>query len=82
MRATAACVLAISLALAAAAASQTLPPSAKNSPVPMPSGTSIGCANNPNALGITRIVEIDTTAGPGFGFEHFKDHDFLRPKEV
>lgn len=37
---------------------------------------------NPNALGISRTVEIDTTGGPGFGFEHFKQHDFLRNKEV
>jgi peptidoglycan/xylan/chitin deacetylase (PgdA/CDA1 family) len=81
MRATAACVLAISMALAAAAASQTLPPGTKNAPVPMPSNATAGCAN-PNALGISRIVEIDTTSGPGFGFEHFKEHDFLRPKEV
>lgn len=27
-------------------------------------------------------MEIDTTGGPGFGFEHFKDLDFLRDKEV
>ncbi|MGB3507258.1 MAG: polysaccharide deacetylase family protein, partial [Xanthobacteraceae bacterium] len=39
------------------------------------------CAN-PDALGISRIVEIDTTGGPGFGFEHFKQLDFLRDKEV
>src|SRR5882672_6568944 len=39
------------------------------------------CAN-PNALGIARVVEIDTTGGPGFGFEHFKQLDFLRDKEV
>ena len=31
---------------------------------------------------MTRIVEIDTTGGPGFGFEHFKQYDFLRDKEV
>jgi peptidoglycan/xylan/chitin deacetylase (PgdA/CDA1 family) len=37
---------------------------------------------NPNALGLSRTVEIDTTGGPGFGFEHFKQHDFLRNKEV
>jgi peptidoglycan/xylan/chitin deacetylase (PgdA/CDA1 family) len=37
---------------------------------------------NPNALGVARVVEIDTTGGPGFGFEHFKQHDFLRDKEV
>ncbi len=28
------------------------------------------------------MVEIDTTGGPGFGFEHFKAHDFLREGEV
>jgi len=37
---------------------------------------------NPNALGVARTVEIDTTGGPGFGFEHFKQHDFLRNNEV
>jgi peptidoglycan/xylan/chitin deacetylase (PgdA/CDA1 family) len=39
------------------------------------------CAN-PNALGVARVVEIDTTGGPGFGFEHFKQLDFLADKEV
>jgi len=38
--------------------------------------------DNPNALGVARIVEIDTTGGPGFGFEHFKAYDFLRDHEV
>ena len=37
---------------------------------------------NAEALGVTRVVEIDTTGGPGFGFEHFKAYDFLRDKEV
>jgi peptidoglycan/xylan/chitin deacetylase (PgdA/CDA1 family) len=40
------------------------------------------CPGNPNALGVSRVVEIDTTGGPQFGFEHFKTHDFLRPGEV
>ncbi len=40
------------------------------------------CPGNPNAIGVSRTVEIDTTGGPGFGFEHFKQHDFLRSKEV
>jgi peptidoglycan/xylan/chitin deacetylase (PgdA/CDA1 family) len=40
-----------------------------------------GCAN-PNALGTSRVVQIDTTGGPGFGFEHFKMHDFLQPGEI
>ncbi|HMC10747.1 MAG TPA: polysaccharide deacetylase family protein, partial [Pirellulaceae bacterium] len=37
---------------------------------------------NPDALGVSRVVEIDTTGGPGFGFEHFKQIDFLTDKEV
>jgi peptidoglycan/xylan/chitin deacetylase (PgdA/CDA1 family) len=82
MRATAACMLALSVGLATAAASQTLPPGAKSAAVPAPNTATVTCANNPNALGLTRIVEVDTTGGPGFGFEHFKEHDFLRAKEV
>ena len=30
----------------------------------------------------TRTVQIDTTGGPGFGFQHFKAYDFLRDHEV
>ena len=37
---------------------------------------------NPDAIGLSRTVEIDTTGGPGFGIEHFKQHDFLRLNEV
>src|SRR5262245_35027590 len=37
---------------------------------------------NPNALGVARTVVIDTSGGPGFGFEHFKALDFLQDKEV
>jgi peptidoglycan-N-acetylglucosamine deacetylase len=40
------------------------------------------CPGNTAALGVTRTVEIDTTGGPGFGFEHYKAHDFLQMKEV
>jgi peptidoglycan/xylan/chitin deacetylase (PgdA/CDA1 family) len=39
------------------------------------------CAN-PNGMGIARVVEIDTTGGPGFGSQHFKTYDFLRDHEV
>jgi peptidoglycan/xylan/chitin deacetylase (PgdA/CDA1 family) len=45
-------------------------------------GTAASCAGNPDALGTSRTVEIDTTGGPGFGFEHFRQHDFLRRNEV
>lgn len=44
--------------------------------------TNGACEGKPDALGLARTVEIDTTGGPAFGFEHFKMHDFLRPKEV
>ena len=66
----------------------TPPPSAPPSmaaPTPSafpPVNATTSCPGNPNALGISRVVEIDTTGGPGFGFEHFKSHDFLRPGEV
>ena len=40
------------------------------------------CPGNTAALGVARTVEIDTTGGPGFGFEHYKAHDFLQMKEV
>src|SRR3984893_8213148 len=34
------------------------------------------------ALGVSRVVEVDTAGGPGFGFENFKQFDFLTDKEV
>jgi peptidoglycan/xylan/chitin deacetylase (PgdA/CDA1 family) len=38
--------------------------------------------NNPNALGISRTVQIDTTGGPGFGMSQYREYDFLQPGEV
>jgi peptidoglycan/xylan/chitin deacetylase (PgdA/CDA1 family) len=38
--------------------------------------------DKPDGMGLSRIVEIDTIGGPGFGLEHFKQYDFLRDKEV
>lgn len=38
--------------------------------------------DNPDALGVSRTVQIDTKGGPGFGLEHYKAYDFLQPKEV
>ena len=40
------------------------------------------CPGNPDPLGVARVVEIDTTGGPGFGFQNYKEYDFLQPKEV
>jgi peptidoglycan/xylan/chitin deacetylase (PgdA/CDA1 family) len=76
-----------SLLVAAAVASSA---QAQKGPVPqndsMTTGTvsprSPGGCPSPNALGVGRVVEIDTTGGPGFGFSHFKQHDFLREGEV
>jgi peptidoglycan/xylan/chitin deacetylase (PgdA/CDA1 family) len=65
----------------------TFPPSA--SPAAFPT---LGLANaaaapspactNPDALGVSRVVEINTAGGPGFGFEQFKAYDFLSEHEV
>jgi peptidoglycan/xylan/chitin deacetylase (PgdA/CDA1 family) len=50
-------------------------------PTPMPRVAEAPC-QNPGALGVARVVEIDTSGGPGFGFQHFKAYDFLNPGEV
>ena len=63
----------------------SLAPSALATPpgrAPQGATKSSGRCDNPNALGVSRTVEIDTTGGPGFGFEHFKQLDFLRSNEV
>jgi peptidoglycan/xylan/chitin deacetylase (PgdA/CDA1 family) len=53
------------------------PPAAAPQPQPVKSA----CAN-PDALGVSRTVVIDTTGGPGFGFLQYKQFDFLADKEV
>ena len=63
------------------AAKSATPPHGTAFPAAVPAPAKAPCAN-PTALGIARVVEIDTTGGPGFGFEHFKQLDFLRDKEV
>ncbi|ANW05115.1 polysaccharide deacetylase family protein [Bradyrhizobium icense] len=50
-------------------------------PVPVPQPVRPACAN-PDALGVSRTVVIDTTGGPGFGFLQYKQFDFLTDKEV
>jgi peptidoglycan/xylan/chitin deacetylase (PgdA/CDA1 family) len=68
---------------AAAIATPAPTPAVAPAPVPPPApvAPAPSCAN-PDALGTARVVEIDTTGGPGFGFEHFKMYDFLKDKEV
>ena len=50
-------------------------------PVPAPVAATPKCAN-PDALGISRTVVVDTNGGPGFGFLQYKQYDFLTDKEV
>jgi peptidoglycan/xylan/chitin deacetylase (PgdA/CDA1 family) len=74
---------ALALALAITVSAAGTAAWAQNAPAPAaaPAAAAAKC-DNPNALGVSRVVEIDTTGGPGFGFEHFKAYDFLRDKEV
>jgi hypothetical protein len=46
------------------------PSAAAPEPKPAPSATAIPACDKPGGIGLARIVEIDTTGGPGFGFEH------------
>jgi peptidoglycan/xylan/chitin deacetylase (PgdA/CDA1 family) len=70
---------------AAVAQAPAAPPPAAVAPpppaMPVAAVKPPACAN-PTGMGIARTVEIDTTGGPGFGFQHFKTHDFLRDHEV
>ncbi len=56
-------------------------PQSAAAPAPSPAKSAPAC-DKPDGMGLARIVEIDTTGGPAFGTEHFKQYDFLREKEV
>jgi peptidoglycan/xylan/chitin deacetylase (PgdA/CDA1 family) len=91
MRSAAGLIFASAISLWAAGAQAQAPKAGAPAPAPAatpapppaaaPAPAKSTCAN-PDALGVSRVVEIDTTGGPGFGFEHFKQLDFLRDKEV
>jgi peptidoglycan/xylan/chitin deacetylase (PgdA/CDA1 family) len=68
---------AVPAAAPAPQAAAPAPAASKQSPQP-----ARAACNTQGALGVARTVEIDTTGGPGFGFEHFKELDFLRDHEV
>ena len=74
------------VASSASASAETTGSIASASPPPARLPVSVAaaptCQGHPEALGVSRTVEIDTTDGPGFGFETFKQHDFLQPGEV
>src|SRR5476651_1718324 len=91
MRSALAIALAITMSTAGAAVwAENAPapapaPAAAAAPAPAPAAAPVvakATCDNPNALGVERVVQIDTTGGPGFGFEHFKAYDFLRDKEI
>ena len=56
-------------------------PAPAPAPVPAAQPARSACAN-PDALGVSRTVVIDTTGGPGFGFLQYKQFDFLTDKEI
>jgi peptidoglycan/xylan/chitin deacetylase (PgdA/CDA1 family) len=56
-------------------------PASAPAPLPAPQPARSACAN-PDGLGVSRTVVIDTTGGPGFGFLQYKQFDFLTDKEV
>src|SRR5262252_3958810 len=58
------------------------PPSAPPQAAPPAAAKPAIACSNPNAMGVVRVVEIDTSGGPGFGSQHFKTFDFLRDHEV
>ena len=76
------------VAWAASAPAAPAAPAASTSaatPPPTPKSASASAATscaNPDGLSVSRVVEIDTTGGPAFGTEHFKQYDFLRDKEI
>jgi peptidoglycan/xylan/chitin deacetylase (PgdA/CDA1 family) len=78
---TAAGGLALAQTAPAPTAAPAPAPAAAAAPAAAPAPEQAKCAN-PNALGVERTVQIDTTGGPGFGFQNFKAYDFLRDKEV
>ena len=89
MRQTLVLALAISVSAGATAWAQNAQPAAPAAApaaaaTPAPSASPVGMpkCDNPNALGISRVVQINTTGGPGFGFPQFKAYDFLRDHEV
>ena len=48
-----------------------------------PTTTAIPPCDKPDALGLSRVVQIDTTGGPEFGLQHFRGYEsFLRDHEV
>ena len=69
-----------------AAATDGVAPNAMKPAPAMPATVTLplpaGCDNRPNAIGLSRIVEIDTAGGPRLGHSQYKDVDFLQDGEI
>lgn len=46
-----------------------------------PAEAARGCQDT-NALGVSRVVEVDTASGPHFGHQQYRDINFLAPGEI
>src|SRR6478672_10897737 len=57
-------------------------PAPAPAPAPVAAQQKAATCANPDALGVSRTVVIDTTGGPGFGFLQYKQFDFLTDHEV
>ncbi|MDB5654520.1 MAG: Polysaccharide deacetylase [Tardiphaga sp.] len=55
---------------------------ASTTPARDPAPVQAAACTNPNAMGISRTVQIDATGGPGLGLSQYRDYDFLQPNEV
>jgi peptidoglycan/xylan/chitin deacetylase (PgdA/CDA1 family) len=83
MRGAASLIVALAgLAFVAPASAQTARPAPATPPAARTAAAPVSCINNPNVLGVSRVVEIDTTGGPRFGHLQYKDINFLADGEV
>ncbi|MBK9078626.1 MAG: polysaccharide deacetylase family protein [Hyphomicrobium sp.] len=66
-----------------AGAQEAVAPAAQPEPNAVAGNVRIdACASDPSRLGLSRVVEIDTTGGPKFGGEKGHANDFLKDGEV
>lgn len=66
----------------AAQSPDTAPQKSSEQSQASPPAPATRACENPDAIGLSKTLEIDTTGGPGFGLAQYKVHDFLQPKEV
>lgn len=72
----------LALAFAAFAACQPASAEVDDNGVPAQAASVAACASDPSKLGVSRVVEIDTTGGPKFGGEMRGHEHFLNDGEI